>query len=182
MRGLARSVLVGIPLLFGLVVPLAAQDAFALKAGFIYNRSEVEAAADVSGANGFSLGLEYVFPGGLGLGVSAYTGGRVGDFDSQASSIAVAADANYFFSTGLPLAPYVGVHSGLGRYSRADDERPSLRPRDSLGRVGYQAGLRFQLMPMLGLDAQYRRVSSSLRADQPAELSRDQLLIGITLF
>jgi len=183
MKTMLRSAVLGGLLAAAVAVPAAAQDGFALKGSYIYNRSTVEGATEVPGANGFGLGAEFVLPLGFGVGVSAYTGGRVRDFDVETSGVSVAADANYFFKLPLvPIAPYVGVHAGMGRYSRIDDSSPGTRPKDNLRQLGYQVGVRLPLLSVFGLDAQYRRMSSSLQTSQGSDLSRQQVLVGVTLF
>lgn len=187
MKTILRSLLLGASLVGVVAAPAAAQSGFALKGSYIYNRATVEDAQqtrEVPAASGYGVGAELVLPLGLGLGVSGYTGGKLREFDRDASSFTVLAEANYFLKLPLlPLAPYAGVHAGLGRYSREDVENPSVDVRDdNLRQLGYQLGLRFQLTSLLGLDAQYRRVSTSLQAEQDVEFSRDQVLVGITLF
>ena len=48
--------------------------------------------------------------------------------------------------------------------------------------LGFQVGARFQLSQMIGLDAQYRRVSEFASETQGGDLERNQVLVGITLF
>lgn len=183
MKNWMRSLAFGGLLAAVLAAPAAAQDGFALRAGYIYNRSQVEGATEVPGASGFGVGAEYVLPMGIGVGVMGYTAGRVQEFDVEQNSVNVAAEANYFLRLpALPLAPYAGVHAGLGRYSRQDDVRPGTRPNDGWRELGYQLGLRVTLLPIVGLDAQYRRVSTSQEDTQGHALSRNQVMVGITLF
>lgn len=172
-------------LLLGLAAaPAAAQDGFALKGSYIYNRAAVEEARELPAVAGFSVGAEYVLPLGLGLGVAAYTGGRLSEFDRDATTATALAEANYFLRLPLlPVAPYAGVHAGLGTYTRQDLNDPEApRIRDDVRQYGYQLGVRVQLTRMLGLDAQYRRVSTSLQEEQDRRFSRDQLWLGLTLF
>jgi hypothetical protein len=74
------------------------------------------------------------------------------------------------------------VHAGLGRYTvdELDDDEPSFK--DGRTQLGWQVGVRWQLTPLLGLDAQLRRVSDSAADDQSEELERRQVLVGITVF
>jgi hypothetical protein len=179
-----------LPLVFGALltaaagVPAVAQSGFALKASHIYNHVQSKGATEVNGASGFGVGAEYVLPiVGLGVGVSAYTVGRPGEFNFENSTVNAVAEANYFFKLPLiPVAPYAGVHTGLGQFALGDNDRIDARPRDGWRQVGFQAGVRVQLISLLGVDAQFRRVSSSLAAGQGDELSRNQVLVGITLF
>jgi hypothetical protein len=184
MRALLRPLLLGALLTCAAAAPALAQSGFALKGGYIYNRSDVDASTRVSGANGFGVGAEFVVPiVNLGVGVSAYSGGKVTEFDAETSKINVVAEANYFLKLPMiPVAPYAGVHVGMGHYSQRDDSTPSTRPQDGWRQVGYQAGLRVQLVSLLGVDAQLRRVSSSLATNQDSALSRTQVVVGVTLF
>jgi hypothetical protein len=183
MKFILQTVTLGALLTGAVAAPAVAQSGFSLKAGYIYNRANLEGAERLPPASGFTLGAEYVLPLGLGVGVSAYTGGRVRDFEVQTSNLNVVGEANYFFRLPLvPVAPYAGLNASMGRYSRVDNTRPGTRPEDRLTEFGYQAGVRAQLLQSLGLDAQIRRVSSSLAATQPRDLSRTQVLIGVTLF
>jgi hypothetical protein len=178
-----RTAALTVILLAAAAAPAFAQDGFALKAGYLYNRSQVEGATDVPTASGFGLGVEYVLPGGVGLGVSAYSAGSVREFDVESGTLNVAAEANYFLRIPLlPLAPYGGVHAGFGRYSRGDGSTPGTRPDDGWRELGWQVGMRVQLLPILGLDAQFRRVSTSLETNQGEGLSREQVIIGVALF
>ncbi|HWK89788.1 MAG TPA: hypothetical protein VNP72_07325, partial [Longimicrobium sp.] len=70
----------------------------------------------------------------------------------------------------------------LGRYTvdELDDADPSFE--DSRSQLGWQIGARLQVNPMIGIDAQYRRVSESAAQAQGGDLERDQILLGITLF
>jgi opacity protein-like surface antigen len=165
--------------------PAPAQSGFALKGHYLYNASALRGADRIPSADGFSVGAEMVLPGGLGIGISGYTVGEPREFDTEASSVFVVAEALYFLGVPLlPVSPYVGVHGGLGRVDRGtleDGTRLSLRDR-SRSQLGYQAGLRVRLMPQVGLDAQYRRVSLSAFGDQDGSLERNQWLLGVTLF
>jgi hypothetical protein len=183
MIGRLRAFCLGGLLATVLATPAMAQDGFALKAGYIYNRAQVEGATEIPGASGFGAGIEYVLPIGIGVGVSGYSAGRTSEFDVESSSVNVAAEVNYFLKLPLlPLAPYAGVHAGFGRYSRRDDSRPGTRPNDSWGELGYQLGVRAQLLPILGLDVQFRRMSTSLENAQGSSLSREQVMVGVAIF
>jgi hypothetical protein len=183
MKIVFRGLMLGGLMVGALAAPAVAQSGFALKAGYIYNRAKASGTNQSSAANGFTLGAEYVLPLGLGVGLSAYTGGRVREFDVETSNINVVAEANYFLKLPIiPITPYAGVHAGMGRYSRADEASPGLRPEDNLLQLGYQAGLRFNLLPGFGIDTQYRRVSSSLASTQMPQLTRNQVVIGVALF
>jgi hypothetical protein len=177
-----RGLLVG-SLLVGAAIPAQAQQGFALKGHFLYNSSAREGARDsIPAANGFSLGAEMVLPLGIGVGVSGYAaGGADRFFNDEGSSLVGLAEANYFLKLPLiPLAPYAGVHAGLGRITRRDTSE-LLRDR-TLTQLGFQVGVRVQPISLLGFDAQFRRVSRSAAEGQSGSLERNQILVGITLF
>lgn len=176
--------------LFGAGAPGArAQQGFALKGQYVFNKSKVDNARSsgfdtVPSPDGFSIGAEYVLPMGVGVGVSAYTEGEATRDNARTSAYGVLAEANYFVKIPvLPVSPYVGVHAGLGRYT-IDDVSSTTRPKieDSRTQLGYQLGLRLQLTRIFGVDAQYRRVSDSASNEQSPDLERKQVLIGVTLF
>jgi hypothetical protein len=183
MGAIFRLLLVSGILLGALAAPAAAQSGFALKGHYIYNRSVVEAGQRLPAADGFGLGAEFVLPFGLGVGVTGYTSGSVSEF-SDASNVVGLAEANYFLKLPLlPIAPYVGVHAGLGTYTREDlvfSDRPRLR--DTHTHIGYQFGVRFQPIRVIGFDAQYRRVSDWAAGEQDVRFERGQVLLGVTLF
>jgi opacity protein-like surface antigen len=185
-----RSTLV--PLLIAAVAgaavaaPTAAQDGFALKGGLVFNSSDVEgdrSDLELSDAAGFHVGAEYVLPMGIGVGISGYTAGAPGDFSVSEGSLLVLADANYFVSIPLlPLSPYAGLHVGLGSFEMSDFEEGEARPEVDFGDLGWQIGLRFQPSSLIGIDAQYRRVSGSLSGTQDTSFDTNQFLIGVTVF
>jgi opacity protein-like surface antigen len=164
--------------------PAAAQSGFALKGGLVFNSSDVEddgTSTDLSDAAGFHVGAEYMLPLGVAIGISGYTAGSPGDFDTSEGSLLVLADANYFFSLPLlPLKPYVGAHAGLGTLDLGDVEGTA-RPEVDFDDLGFQLGLRFQPTGKLGVDAQYRRVSGSLDNEQSTEFDTNQILVGVIL-
>jgi hypothetical protein len=169
---------------------LAAQSGPAIKAHYVFNESKIDDARSsgvttIPSADGFSVGVEYVLPMGIGVGVNAYTEGKATDVDSRTSSFAVVAEANYFARLPIiPLRPYAGVHAGIGRYTIDDVSGGTASPsiKDSRTQLGYQVGVRWQLTPMLGIDGQFRHVSDSASEDQSPDLERNQFLLGITLF
>jgi len=165
--------------------PAVAQDGFGLKLGGVFNSSTVEAReTDLrpSDAAGWNLGLEYVLPGGLGLGVSGYTTGSPTHFDTSEGSLVVLADLNYFLRIPLlPIAPYLGLHVGLGTY-RLQDVQDGVRPQVDFGDRGYQFGVRFQPTAIFGLDAQLRQVSGSIAGSQDSSFETRQIVLGVTLF
>ena len=166
--------------------PTSAQSGFALKGHFLFNESSARGAdrdQEIPSEDGFSLGAELALPMNIGVGVSAYASGRAREADLETQSFGVLAEANYFFDLPIiPVTPYAGVHAGLGRYSYDDvgDTTPEIE--DSRTQLGFQLGLRWQLTRMLGLDAQYRRMSDSASDDQSPDLDRNQVLVGVTLF
>lgn len=173
-------------LLLGTAVPAQAQGGFALKGHYIFNSSAVndDRTDEFPETNGISIGAELVLPLGLGIGVSGYTGSGESDIAGETSTFTGLAEANYFLDLPLlPVTPYAGVHAGLGQYTRedlTDPQRPEIE--DTRSQLGFQLGVRMQLTSLLGLDAQYRRVSTSAAEDQDGTLERNQYLLGVTLF
>lgn len=165
--------------------PAAAQQGFALKGGAVFNSSTVEDRETnlrLADAAGWHIGAEYVLPLGIGIGISGYTSGSPDDFDTSSGSLVMLAEANYFFNLPiLPISPYLGVHTGLGSY-RLDDVRDRVRPEVDFGDFGYQVGVRFQPIAILGLDLQLRNVSGSLGGDQGGSFETRQVLLGVTVF
>jgi hypothetical protein len=179
-----------IPLLAAAAVALTAgtaqaQSGFALKGHYLFNASDADE-DQTPAADGFSVGAELVLPFSIGVGVTAYTTGSARDVDTEASAFGVLAEANYFWDLPLlPVTPYVGVHGGLGQYTIEDlsggnPEDPEFE--DSRTQLGWQVGARLQLSSMLGIDAQYRRVSEFASETQGGDLERNQILVGITVF
>jgi len=162
-----------------------AQSGFGLKVGGVFNSSTVEERETdlrMADAAGWNLGIEYVSAAGLGIGVSGYTAGSPTHFDRERGSFVVLADANYFLRIPLlPIAPYAGVHLGLGTY-RLEDVQGGVRPRVGWRDRGRQYGVRFQPTSMLGIDAQFRRVSGSLADEQDRSFQTRQIVLGVTLF
>ena len=134
-------------------------------------------------ADAFGLGAEFVLPFGLGVGVSGYTA-QSDEEGIETSEFTILGEANYFFKLPVvPISPYVGVHAGLGRLDQDNVSDPSLEIQDkSRSQLGYQLGVRFQVTQMIGLDAQWRRMSTSADEDQDDRLERDQVLLGVTVF
>lgn len=186
MRNLARSLSLAV-LLLGAATSARAQQGFALKGHYIFNSSSIntQRTDTIPDANGFSVGAEVVLPLGIGVGVSGYT--ATGETDNDAArtrTFTVLGEANYFLKLPLvPVAPYAGVHAGLGRYTKEDLRNPQ-RPeiKDSRTQLGFQVGVRVQLTSLVGVDAQYRRVSTSAAESQEGSLERNQYLVGVTLF
>jgi hypothetical protein len=166
--------------------PAGAQSGLAVKGHFLFNETNAREAEEnrrVPVEDGFSIGAEYVLPMGIGVGVSAYTEGKATETDLQTERFGVLAEANYFFRIPvIPIRPYVGVHAGLGQFSYDDLGDADPKIEDSRTELGYQLGLRWQATSMIGVDAQYRRMSDSASDEQSPELERNQVLVGITLF
>ncbi len=175
---------------FAAAPALHAQDGFALKAGYVFNKSNVDDARssgfnDVPSPDGFSVGAEYVLPMGIGIGATAYTEGSATSVDAKTTAFAVLAEANYFLKLPvIPIRPYVGVHAGVGRYTIEDVQAGPSSPeiKDSRTQLGFQVGARWQVNGLLGVDAQYRRVSDQASKDQSPDLERNQFVVGVTLF
>ena len=170
----------------GVATSAQAQSGFALKGHYLFNETTASDARDdreIPGNDGIGLGAEVVLPFGLGLGVSGYTAGGTRDVSYETTELTVLAEANYFLRLPLlPIAPYAGIHAGLGTLSR-DDPPAELEIEDrSRTQWGYQLGARLQLNSLVGIDAQWRRMSTSAAQGQDNALERDQLLLGVTLF
>ena len=164
----------------------SAQSGFALKGHYIINSSAAEDAQEsrqLPDADAFGIGAEFVLPFGLGVGVSGYTAQSDVD-EGENREFTILGEANYFFKLPVvPISPYVGVHAGLGRLDQDNVSDPSLEIQDkSRSQLGYQLGVRFQVTQMIGLDAQWRRMSTSADEDQDDRLERDQVLLGVTVF
>ncbi len=164
-----------------------AQSGFALKGHFIVNASSAEDAQEnreIPTADGFDLGAEYILPFGLGLGVSGYTASEDDSDFGDTREFTVLAEANYFLRLPLlPLAPYAGIHAGLGQLSRDNVSDPDLEIRDkSRSQIGYQIGIRFQPSPLIGIDGQWRHMSTSTASGQSGRFERNQVLLGVALF
>jgi hypothetical protein len=169
-----------------LAAPAAAQSGFALKGHYIFNSSTADqAAADkqIPGADAFDVGAEVVLPFGLGVGVSAYTANEK-DATLETREVSALAEANYFLHLPMiPIRPYAGVHAGLGSFSKKNAAGASVALQDKTrAQLGYQVGARFQPVALFGIDAQWRHMSTSAAAGQSGSLSRNQVLLGITLF
>ncbi|HEX2190312.1 MAG TPA: outer membrane beta-barrel protein [Longimicrobiaceae bacterium] len=186
MSNRVRTLALSCALALGCAAAAQAQQGFALKGHYIFNSSAVnEDRTDrIPETDGFSVGAELVLPLGIGVGVSGYTASGVSELDVETSSLTAIAEANYFLRLPLlPVSPYAGVHAGLGRFSREDlDDPQAPEIEDTRTQLGFQVGVRLQLGPLLGIDGQYRRVSSSAAEDQEGSLERNQYLLGVTLF
>jgi hypothetical protein len=182
-RKIVWHALAAAALVAGAAAPARAQQGFALKGHVLFNESKVKGADSIPAADGFSVGAEYVLPMNIGIGVSAYTTGKVTEANRRASEYGLLAEANYFFKLPIiPVAPYAGVHAGLGHTTvdNLADASPSFK--DSRNELGFQVGARIQLTHLLGIDAQWRRVSQSAADTQDSRLERNQVLVGVTLF
>lgn len=175
--------------------PLAAQaDSAPYKGGFNsgiklrgayhVNRSEVQSSSDLPrDEKGYGLGVE-INGRHLGLGLYGYTAGKAQSFNSDTTSLIVVAEANYYFPIDmLRLAPYAGVHTGLGKIDKSYFQNAYVpRPQDGIGSLGYQLGVRFKPIPLISVDAQLRRQSGFAYESQDQSLERTQVLLGLTLF
>ena len=166
--------------------PSSAQSGFALKGHYIINSSAADEAREsrqLPDADAFGLGAEFVLPFGLGVGVSGYTTSS-DEEEVENREFTILGEANYFFNIPLfPISPYVGVHAGLGVLDQDNVTDPALELQDrNRSQLGYQLGLRFQVTSMVGLDAQWRRMSTSADSGQDDRLERNQVLLGVTLF
>ncbi len=170
-------------LLLAAAVPARAQGGFALKGHYLFNESRVRGADSIPAADGFSVGAEVVLPLGIGVGVSAYTTGKATEANRSSTTYGLLGEANYFLNLPvIPVTPYAGVHAGLGRSTFNDLRDSDPEVKDTGTQLGWQVGARLQLTNMIGVDAQYRRVSQSLGDVQDDRLERNQVLVGVTLF
>src|SRR5690606_4989182 len=112
--------------------------------------------------------------------LTGYTSGRVSEFDPETAVVVLLAEANYFLRMrALRLAPYLGVHTGLGPYRKGASAVPSLH--DNLSELGYQVGDRLQPWGSIGFDAQVRWMSDAATRAQGNAFERTQVLLGITI-
>jgi hypothetical protein len=170
-----------------LAAPAVAQSGFALKGHYVFNATDAETAREdrqIPESDALSIGAELVLPFGIGVGVSGYTADHVDELDRETTELSVLGEANYFLRIPfLPFSPYAGVHAGLGRLSGDNISDPNLELQDrTRSQVGYQLGVRIQPTSIVGIDAQWRRMSTSAASGQDGSLDRDQILVGITLF
>ena len=187
MKRTAFALLLGAALGVAAAAPATAQSGFALKGHYIINASDAQQAREdrvFPEDDGLGLGLEFVLPFGLGVGVSGYTADEAGELDTKTTELTLLAEANYFVKIPLfPVSPYVGLHGGLGLLSGDVLDDPQLELQDKTrSTVGFQVGVRFQPTSLIGLDAQWRRMSTSAAEGQDDSLERNQVLIGVTLF
>jgi hypothetical protein len=133
--------------------------------------------------HGYGVGLE-INGSHIGVALYGFTHGRTAEFDSEQSPVSVVLEANYFLPIErIRLAPYAGIHTGLGVFTKGYFDEPFLpKPRDSFRNLGYQFGVRLKPIPVIGLDAQWRRSSVSVAEGQHELLKRNQFMVGITLF
>jgi hypothetical protein len=155
-----------------------------LRGNLHFTQTRADVATEMPrGENAYGAGLE-IIGRRLGMGVYGFAPGRTEGFEAERTAVHVALEANYFHPMErIRLAPYVGVHSGLGSFTRdyfADPHFP--RPRDGRRDLGYQAGIRFKPIPLIGLDAQWRRQSRSITVEMGEMLERDQFMVGVVLF
>ncbi|HET6764293.1 MAG TPA: outer membrane beta-barrel protein [Longimicrobiaceae bacterium] len=182
MKNLVRYAFAAL-LVAGASAPLQAQQGFALKGHYLFNSSKVKGTDSIPAHDGFSVGAEYVLPLGIGVGLSGYTTGNVTDANRRTTEYGVLAEANYFLKLPvIPVSPYVGVNAGLGHYTVNEISGAQPELKDSKAQLGFQVGARLQLTHLLGVDAQYRRVSQSSADSQDPHLERNQVLVGVTLF
>jgi hypothetical protein len=155
-----------------------------VKGNLHFNRTSIDSADDVFKAeNAYGAGLEFI-GSRIGIGLYGYTDGRTRSFSADTTKFYVVGEANYYFPIeDLRLAPYAGVHTHLGNFDRTYFDDPFLpRPQDGFNSLGYQIGVRYKPFPLVAVDAQWRRQSDSVWADQDGFLERNQVLVGVVLF
>jgi hypothetical protein len=156
-----------------------------LGGALVYNRSDVairRGELDDSKV-GWGAGIEWV-RGTLGIGLSGYTDGAVSELDASTRFVVLAEANVYAPIPSVRIAPYVGVHTGLGAYTRAyfdDPSLPSIGDRTP-GSLGIQIGARWQPISLLGLDFRWRQLSESASELQDSPFQASQILLGATLF
>jgi len=157
-----------------------------LGGAFVYNRSDVAIRrGDLEGSKvGWGAGIEWV-RGTLGIGLSGYTGLSDVSIDATRTRFVVLGEANFYAPIrSVRVAPYVGVHTGLGAFTGAyfdDPYLPSIGDRTP-GSLGIQIGARWQPLPLLGLDFRWRQLSDSASELQDSPFQASQILLGATLF
>jgi hypothetical protein len=154
------------------------------RGNFHFNQSRADGASEVpKGENGYGVGMEIIGKN-IGMGLYGFAEGKTDSFDAEATRVHAALELNYFLPIQrIRLAPYAGVHTGLGSFDKKWTEAPTVpKPQDGFRSLGYQVGFRFKPIPVIGVDAHWRRQSASIAGAQGATLERDQVLIGITLF
>jgi len=157
---------------------------FKLEGNLHFNRSAIDNPGDVrQDEHAYGVGIEFV-RSSLGVGLYGYSIGRAGSFNADTTQVVVVAEANYYIPIpGLRVAPYAGVHTGLGTFDRSyfdDLYLPGFE--DGLDELGYQVGVRFKPFPLIGVDAQWRHQSESAATAQGGFLERNQVLVGVVLF
>jgi hypothetical protein len=164
--------------------PSSFNSGLKLKGGFHLNRSAVEGISErPEHENGYGAGIEIVGKH-LGLGVYGYSAGRLSEFDGELTPVIAVAELNYYMPIErIRVAPYFGIHSALGEFTSDFISEPYWpKPQDGPANIGYQAGLRFKPLPLISLDAQWRRQSGFAFETQHESLERTQILVGVTLF
>jgi hypothetical protein len=189
--GLLACMLTLLPLLPSATLSQVAADrdfhtGLKLGGALVYNRSDVAIRrGDLEGSKvGWGAGIEWV-TGTLGIGLSGYTGLPDADVDATRMRFVVLAEANMYAPIpSVRIAPYVGVHTGLGAYTRTyfdDPTLPSIGDRTP-GSLGIQIGARWKPLPLLGLDFRWRQLSESASELQDSPFQVSQILLGATLF
>lgn len=164
--------------------PFSFNSGIKIRGDFHVNRSSVKNSEELPEQEiGYGLGLE-LNGNKLGLGLYGYTAGQAQSFDSETTPVIVVAEANYFLPVeALRIAPYAGVHTALGEFTKDYLKAPHLpKPQDGLREIGYQVGLRFRPLPLVGLDVQWRKQSRFAQDNQDASLEATQVLVGFTVF
>jgi hypothetical protein len=152
-----------------------------LRGNLHFNESAMEVRAQEE--HGYGAGLE-IIGNHIGVALYGFTHGKTAEFDSEQSPVNVVLEANYFLPIErIRLAPYAGIHTGLGAFTKDYFDEPFFpKPRDNFKKLGYQVGVRLKPIPVIGLDAQWRRSSLSVAEGQHELLERNQFMVGITLF
>lgn len=186
-RRTMRAFVLGAALLL-VATPLAAQrgsftSGVSLHGNLHFNRSEIHAVEDVrQPEHGYGLGLEFA-GSRAAVGLYGFAQGRARAFDSQSTQVHLTLEGNYYLPLeSLRLAPFAGVHTGLGTLGRDYFDDPFLpRPRDGLGDLGYQFGVRFQPFSVVGVEAQWRQHAGSIQDELAPESEHRQVIVGVVI-
>jgi len=186
-RGALSAALLSLVTGFLVAAPASAQTGFGLKAHLVYNASAAETFEDERSSRsvgdfvGLGLGAEYVLPFGLGLGVTGQASGDPRDTD-RATVLMVLAEANYHMNIPmLPITPFAGAHIGLRTFS--SDARNEFLNGDrgdlDRARVGWQAGVRVQVVRRLSVEGMYRRLSARAESALDPGFEGGQVILGV---
>lgn len=133
-------------------------------------------------AEGALLGLD-ISGKNLGIGVSAYSGGDpTADFgEIMARGLGITGEVNYFLRLPMRFSPYVGAVVPFAVMTEEDGFTLREFGGFGLGDLGWQIGLRWKPIPIVGLDLRTRALRGEYATGEEGGSSR-QWLLGLTLF